>query len=457
MSEIITKIGIDVITNYSKDYTDKIIKYVSSKGLKLNEDINIENLLMNFKKNHVDNNTNQKIDFEALYNYISSSEFYDDIYKCLLNEKSSDYLISRAETKFRANDDYVKEFVESIIKLVENLFRKTIDVKDLYLNQTLINETNKVGDNLSREMNLIKTKNNDNRDTILKKIDKVLENIDVQEIKKVNNDYLNENGICDANLLKLDFSISFLQENIDIDVTTNEWLNIAFSTEYLNCKVDDITVTTKNRLMKWYVGDRNEQIVVSLVDKRIDFLKSKIFEIEKKIEKDVNLNIQEECIYENINRLIRTFENQRKIKEQAIIAYLKENIFQAYCNVGIYKDLLEFIKKILFYQFQCSKWNLTDTSVKFKTYDVYTEGVPSKYHEHFLVFLEREKVEKSYINYPGGYVIDCGDIEVIKDIAVQYYIEYIGKGIVDYKIDQLKENFFESKKKYIHFWNIGPH
>jgi hypothetical protein len=79
-----------------------------------------------------------------------------------------------------------------------------------------------------------------------------------------------------------------------------------------------------------------------------------------------------------------------------------------------------------------------------------------------IVYLLKSDVEEAFkkdplLQFAGSFVCDWG-IDMAKKIAVQYYVQYIGRQIIDHERPILESNeYLNSSKASIHNWLTGPH
>ncbi|QGT99534.1 hypothetical protein SYNTR_0941 [Candidatus Syntrophocurvum alkaliphilum] len=264
------------------------------------------------------------------------------------------------------------------------------------------------------------------------------------------------------NHLQFDFCISFAEQNIKLDVTSEDGAQKVFSTNYTDCKADDFSIEVKNRIMRWYVGGGNQPFTVTITDKRIDLAKSQFADIEVKLFAGDELSLEEELRYNHLGLLIKRFEHERCVKEKAVTAYLKDKMFQTYSHVGFYTHLLEFIKEILDFPYRRGAFQDAEYREKFVQFDVYTTTVSKHCGGYFVVDLPRQDVEEAFkkdglLQFQGNSVCDWG-VEMAKKIAVQYYVRYIGRQIIDHEHIVLdSDEYWNTQKTSVHIWNIGPH
>lgn len=262
--------------------------------------------------------------------------------------------------------------------------------------------------------------------------------------------------------LPFEFCISFAEQNIALDVTSKDGANKAFYTDYTDCKSDDISTKTRNQLMKWYASGCKQSFTVTITDRRIDFAKSQCADVEAKFVAGEELNLDEQLRYNNLGLLIQRFEHERCVKEKAVAFYLKDKLFHAYCHVGFYTHLLDLIKEILDFPYRRGVFQDAEYKENFASFDVYTTAALGDFCGHFVIDLLRSDVEKAYkkgdlLQFPGSFVCDWG-VEMAKNIAVQYYVQYIGRQIIDHERSFLEtDDYMKKQNTSIHNWLIGPH
>ncbi len=211
--------------------------------------------------------------------------------------------------------------------------------------------------------------------------------------------------------------------------------------------------------MKWFVSGKNGAFIVVLNDRRIDSVKPQYADLEAKIDAGVELTMEEQVRYSNLGQLIKRFDHERRIKEKAITVYLKDKLFHAYSQAGFYTYLLDFIKDILNFPYRRGISQDAEYRNIFTSFDVYTKTVPKEY---FVVDLLKSDVEETLkkdalLQFAGSFVCDWG-IDMAKKIAVQYYVQYIGRQIIDHERPILESNeYLNSSKASIHNWLTGPH
>ena len=256
------------------------------------------------------------------------------------------------------------------------------------------------------------------------------------------------------------FSISFADESIiELDVTSEKGAVKVFDTNYTDCIADEFSTETKNQIMKWFVSGKNGAFIVVLNDRRIDSVKPQYADLEAKIDAGVELTMEEQVRYSNLGQLIKRFDHERRIKEKAITVYLKDKLFHAYSQAGFYTYLLDFIKDILNFPYRRGISQDAEYRNIFTSFDVYTKTVPK---ECFIVYLLKSDVEEAFkkdplLQFAGSFVCDWG-IDMAKKIAVQYYVQYIGRQIIDHERPILESNeYLNSSKASIHNWLTGPH
>lgn len=215
-------------------------------------------------------------------------------------------------------------------------------------------------------------------------------------------------------------------------------------------------------MMKWFVSGKKGPFKITLTDNRISHIKSLYEDIERKMNTGEDLTLEEEIRYNNLGLLINKFEHERSIKEKAITIYLKDKLFHAYCHVVFYTSLLNFIADIL--DFPCRRCLSQGKEYRntFKSFDVYTANIEKGYRGSFVVELSTSEVEKTFerdsiLQFNGSSVCDWGS-EIVMQIAVQYYVQYIGRQIIDRKRFILEvDEYLNTLDATIINWLIGPH
>ncbi|MCL2079662.1 MAG: hypothetical protein FWH17_07465 [Oscillospiraceae bacterium] len=262
--------------------------------------------------------------------------------------------------------------------------------------------------------------------------------------------------------LNFGFGVSFAAKNIKIDVITEDGIRRAFEGDYCICEADEWTTETKNQIMKWYVQGQKEPFMVLVEDKRIAHIKSLLADIEEKLAVNEELILEEQIRYNNLGILIQAVDSERRAKEKAITVYLKDRLFQAYCHVGFYTDLLDMIGEILNFPYRRGGSRGAEYREMFKSFDVYTSTVKKEYRGQFVVDLLVADVKDAFnrdalLQFPGSFVCDWG-LEMAKKIAVQYYVQYIGRQIIDHERPILEtDEYLNDSNTSIESWRIGPH
>lgn len=256
------------------------------------------------------------------------------------------------------------------------------------------------------------------------------------------------------------FSISFAEESIiELDVTSEKGSAKVFNTNYTDCIADKFSTETKNQIMKWFVSGKSDAFIVVLNDRRTDYVKPQYADLEAKIDAGVELTIEEQVRYNNLGLLIKRFDRERRVKEKAITVYLKDKLFHAYSHADFYTYLLDFIKDILNFPYRRGISQDAEYRNIFTSFDVYTKTVPKEY---FVVDLLKSDVEETLkkvplLQFSGSFVCDWG-LDMAKKIAVQYYVQYIGRQIIDHERPILEsDEYLNFSKASIHNWLTGPH
>lgn len=300
--------------------------------------------------------------------------------------------------------------------------------------------------------------------TFLYAIQKDNRKIDNNRDKAKTTDDINDNRVADATKKEICFyfSISFSESEIELDVTSENGVAKSFHTDYTDCTPDEVPIETKNQLMRWFASDQNDMFKVVLKDSRITYVKSLCEYIETKIDNGEELTLEEEMRYNNLHLLIKRFDHERRVKEKAITVYLKDKLFHSYCHVGFYTQLLDFIKDILEFPYRRGLFQDSEYSKTFKPFDVYTTNIQKEYAGNFVIDLLNSEVEEAFkkdplLQFNGSFVCDWGS-EMAKTIAVQYYVQYIGRQIVDRGRSLLEsDEYINTLGTTIINWTIGPH
>lgn len=258
------------------------------------------------------------------------------------------------------------------------------------------------------------------------------------------------------------FTLSFIEPNVVMNVTSEDGINKIFHSEYADCKADKFDTKTNNLMMKWNADGRKAPFGVCITDRRIEIAKSEITSIDAKLQKGEELGVEEQIRYNNIGLIIRRFEHERLVKEKAVIVFLKDKLFHTYSHIGFFTDLLDIIKKILDFPYRRGMVIDAKYYKQFSSFDVDTGAVQKEYRGHFVVDLPNAEVDMAYerddmLQFVGNYVCDWG-VDMAKEIAVQYYVQYIGRQIVDYERPILETyEYLNAKNTCIWEWRIGPH
>ena len=262
--------------------------------------------------------------------------------------------------------------------------------------------------------------------------------------------------------LTFNFTLSFIRPDVVINVTSEDYVNKIFHSEYTDCKADKFDTKTSNLIMKWNANGKKAPFDVCITDRRIEIAKLEITSIDEKLEKGEELSGEEQIRYHNIGLLIRRFEHERLVKEKAVIVFLKDKLFHAYSHIGFFTDLLDVIKRILDFPYRRGMVVDAEYYKQFSSFDVYTGAVQKEYRGCFVVDLPNEEVAMAYkkdyiLQCVGNYVCDWG-VDMAKEIAVQYYVQYIGRQIVDQGRPILETyEYLNAKNACICEWRIGPH
>ena len=203
--------------------------------------------------------------------------------------------------------------------------------------------------------------------------------------------------------------------------------------------VDKFPISTKNNLREWYYSNHKSRFNVVINDKRKTSISVHMNEINMKL-KQHDLTIKEEVEYQNYIRALRKCEHESQLKEKAIEFFLKDDGLQAYLCINNYLELLDIVKSILEYDYYDQQKHGNNQYVQL---DVFLDPAPEECHEHFVVCIEKEKIDKqlgghSQYDLFGLYVIDLGR-NIIKDIVVGYYL-FLSEEILDYNNVQLIHN-----------------
>lgn len=273
-----------------------------------------------------------------------------------------------------------------------------------------------------------------------------------------NRDFFNAES---TEYITFNFDLSFIEPNVVIDVISKEGVSKIFHSEYADCKADEFDTKTNNSIMKWNADGRKALFNVCITDRRIEIAKSEITAIDEKLEKGEELGVEEQIRYNNIGLLIRRFEHERLVKEKAVIVFLKDKPFHAYSHIRFF-DLLDIIKTILDFPYRRGMVIDAEYHKQFSSFDVNTGDVQKEYRGHFVVDLPNAEVGTAYkrddmLQFVGNYVCDWG-VDMAKEIAIQYYVQYIGRQIVDHERPVLETyEYLNAKNTCICEWRIGPH
>ncbi len=208
----------------------------------------------------------------------------------------------------------------------------------------------------------------------------------------------------------------------------------------LSGKAERIPVSTKNKIREWYFNGQGGGVNVKIHDKR----QTKIIEnrsyIDKKINMQEELSSEEEHQYEIYTRAIRKCEHECRLKEQAIKFFLEDKMLQAYISITTYLELVDYVEKILDYEYyDQKKYNNPD----YVALDIFLDPAPKICHDHFVACIEKNKVKeifsgKSLYDFFGGYVIDLKS-QVIKEIAINFYL-FLAEEVINFNIIGLSDN-----------------
>lgn len=228
---------------------------------------------------------------------------------------------------------------------------------------------------------------------------------------------LNGVGYSENPRKKSKFPLGQINGNSGKQLENDNEVQFLFDLEEDN-SVDQFLISTKNNLREWYYSNHKSRFNVIINDKRQTSISVHMNQINMKL-KQHDLTIKEEVEYQNYIRALRKCEHESQLKEKAIEFFLKDDGLQAYLCINNYLELLDIVKSILEYDYYDQQKHGNNQYVQL---DVFWDPVPEECHEHFVVCIEKEKIDKqlgghSQYDLFGLYVIDLGR-NIVKDIVV---------------------------------------
>lgn len=249
---------------------------------------------------------------------------------------------------------------------------------------------------------------------------------------------LNGVGYSENPRKKSEFPLSKINRIADKQSENGSGVQFLFDLEEGN-KVDRFSILTKNNLREWYYSNHKDNFKVIINDKRQLSIRTHLNEVKVKLNKE-ELSIKEEIEYQNYIRALKKCERERSLKEKAVDFFLKDDNLQAYLCINGYLELLDVVKNILEYDYYDQQKHRNPQYVQL---DIFLDSAPKECHEHFVVCIEKEKIDEqlgghSQYDLFGSYVIDLGR-DIIKDIVIGYYL-FLSEEILDYNNVQLLQN-----------------
>lgn len=249
---------------------------------------------------------------------------------------------------------------------------------------------------------------------------------------------LNGVGYSENPRKKSEFPLSKINRIADKQSENGSGVQFLFDLEEGN-KVDRFSILTKNNLREWYYSNHKDNFKVIINDKRQLSIRTHLNEVKVKLNKE-ELSIKEEIEYQNYIRALKKCERERSLKEKAVDFFLKDDNLQAYLCINGYLELLDVVKNILEYDYYDQQKHRNPQYVQL---DIFLDPAPKECHEHFVVCIEKEKIDEqlgghSQYDLFGSYVIDLGR-DIIKDIVIGYYL-FLSEEILDYNNVQLLQN-----------------
>lgn len=205
-------------------------------------------------------------------------------------------------------------------------------------------------------------------------------------------------------------------------VNQDDIIELAFDLKVDN-SVEDISISTKNRLRKWYFGEESGKFKVIVNDMRQIKLHEILKKIELKIRAQQDLTKEEEFKYGILVATLKNCVYESKLKEKAVEFFLKDKNLQALFSWNSYLEVLEFIKDIFNYDYFDQKRYNDSQKVKL---DIFLTSKSKEFDDHFVVCIERKKIDEIFGGHSvydlwGAYVIDLSQ-EVRREVAVVFYI-----------------------------------